>query len=227
MSAAKKGTIEYNLSREREPIKELDDMLVGLCYDDDRDEPVFAKYFGRGELADMERADRRMRGDHDGDIKDFLEECPHLDPVRALELLSELPLGEAIIKGKEIVMAPKEHVPAWVEKQLGDPTDLKFIADNALIDKMEEDMKKLGIKYEAPPILRIKEIESGRLAAEDPQKMETAYMKVEWPEAIVAARLRAARLLARQNKQKSTANKRDRSPDGQSFKENQAKRSKE
>ncbi|EGT45880.1 hypothetical protein CAEBREN_06287 [Caenorhabditis brenneri] len=227
MSAVKKGTIEYNLSRVREPIEELDDMFIGPCYNDDNDEPVFPESSGRGDLAAVERADRRMRGNHSGDIEKFLEECPHLDPVRALELLSEFPLEEAISKGQEMVMAPKEYVPAWVEQQLGDPTDLKFIADNAFIDKMEEDMKKLGEMYEAPPILRIKEIENGRLAAEDPQKMETAYKKVEWPEVIVAARLRAARLLARQNKQKSTANKRDRSPDGQNSKENQAKRAKE
>ncbi|CAL2050615.1 unnamed protein product [Caenorhabditis brenneri] len=106
----------------------------------------------------------------------FLDACPHLDPTRALELLSELPLAEAIKRGMEIIMTPKEHVPRWVKQQLGDPTDL-----------------------------RIREIVEGRVAAENPQEVETAYIKVEWPEAVVAARLRAARLDARRKQKDSSA----------------------
>ncbi|EGT46005.1 hypothetical protein CAEBREN_03734 [Caenorhabditis brenneri] len=195
--------IEYNKNRVKEPLGELDDMLIGPCYDDERDQPM--EFRGREELAAAERADRIMRETHDGDIKKFLDACPHLDPTRALELLSELPLTEAIKRGMEIIMTPKEHVPRWVEQQLGDPTDLRFVADNAIIDRIEEERDRLGAQYEGPPILRIREIVEGRVAAENPQEVETAYIKVEWPEAVVAARLRAARLDARRKQKDSSA----------------------
>ncbi|EGT45912.1 hypothetical protein CAEBREN_08236 [Caenorhabditis brenneri] len=195
--------IEYNRNRVKEPLGELDDMLIGPCYDDERDQHT--EFRGRGELAAAERADRQMRETHDGDIRIFLDACPHLDPVRALELLSELPLTEAIQRGLNMIMTPKEHVPRWVEKQLGDPTDLRFVADNAIIDSIEEERDRLGAQYEGPPILRIREIVEGRVAAENPQEVETAHIKVEWPEPIVAARLRAARLDVRRKQKASSA----------------------
>ncbi|EGT35827.1 hypothetical protein CAEBREN_15062 [Caenorhabditis brenneri] len=172
---------------------EIDDLIIGPCYDEDKDDRIFGKLSGNGPLAAQERRDGRVRVGHEGGVGEFLAKCPHLDATRALTLLSEHPMGKAIEIGKKMIMAPRGHVSKMVEKILEDPLDHDFQRADAQDEKMKRQKRALGKKYVPPPVLRRAEIEKRLADAEDPDKVDQEYRHVDWEAAIAEENNRRAR----------------------------------
>ncbi|EGT49256.1 hypothetical protein CAEBREN_23986 [Caenorhabditis brenneri] len=185
--------------------KKIDEFISGPCEDEDRDVPMLTGFGSPEDLDILGAEGRHMRTDHVGDIGAFLESCPHLDAVRALELLSELSLKKAIEKGEKMVMTPRGFVANWVVTQIDDPTDRYFRKADAEHKKFVREVRKLGDAYEPAPVQKIKELEKSITDAADPAKIDECYKRVNWTDAIEAERKLAAKLLqAKQKKAKKS-----------------------
>ncbi|EGT35836.1 hypothetical protein CAEBREN_13411 [Caenorhabditis brenneri] len=196
-------------------VEKIDEFKSGPCEDEDRDAPLLTGFGAAEDLDTLGAEGRHMRTDHVGDIGAFLESCPHLDAVRALDLLSELSLKKAIERGETMVMTPRGFVANWIVTQVDEPTDRYFRKADAEHKKFVREVRRLGDAYEPAPVQKIKELEKSITDAADPAKVNECYQRVNWADALEAERKLAAKLL--QAKQKKTKKSKKKSKKGKNF----------
>ncbi|CAL2031873.1 unnamed protein product [Caenorhabditis brenneri] len=159
----------------------IDDLIFEPCYDEDRDAEVFSDFHGRGKVKETVNEDGTVVIEHAVEVRQFLAACPHLDPTRALTLLEEHTMKEAIRIGQTQTMTPHGMVPNWVEKELEDPLDQDFKKADAKAKKMQKEKLLLGEDYVPEPVRKIKDIKKEMIEALDPAKIGECYTKIVWP----------------------------------------------
>uniref|UniRef100_A0A1I7UFW8 Ribosome biogenesis regulatory protein n=1 Tax=Caenorhabditis tropicalis TaxID=1561998 RepID=A0A1I7UFW8_9PELO len=84
---------------------DLPDFNEGKCEDADRDQPMPINKIDFSDVASLMTA------------------CPQLDQVKALNLLCEYPVEEAIKQGKKMSVPKRGYVPKQIIKLLGHPLE--------------------------------------------------------------------------------------------------------
>lgn len=163
----------------------IEDLILGPCYDEDRDAEAFSDFHARGKVKETINEDGTVIIEHAVEVLQFLAACPHLDPTHAIILLEDYEMEEAIKIGKTQIMTPRGMIPKWAETNLEDPLDQKFKVANAKAKKMEREVEKeklfLGEDYVPGPVRKITEIIKEMIEAQDPAKIEECYTRVVWP----------------------------------------------
>uniref|UniRef100_A0A1I7TGH8 40S ribosomal protein S15 n=1 Tax=Caenorhabditis tropicalis TaxID=1561998 RepID=A0A1I7TGH8_9PELO len=87
------------------PYAEIPDFKEGKCKDADRDQPM-----------SINKVDF-------SDVASLMTACPQLDQVKALNLLCEYQVDEAIKQGKKMNVPKRRYVPKQIIKLLGHPLE--------------------------------------------------------------------------------------------------------
>ncbi|EGT49268.1 hypothetical protein CAEBREN_14234 [Caenorhabditis brenneri] len=203
---------------EEHKVEKIPNFKYEKCHEEDRDVPLITGFGSPEDLDNLGDERRHMRTDHVGNVGAFLQACPHLDALRALELLAEFPLREAIEKGKTMIMTPRGYVANWVVTQIHEPTDRHFKkadAEQKQFERHEQlERRRLGDAYEPPLVQKVEDLKMKIIEAADPAKINECYTIVNWADTLeaerrVAANLAQARLKrAEKNKKKSNKGKR-------------------